>query len=63
RPDKAPITTTKPMWERACSRMQWISQPMYWLIHCIREQARSHILIFAARKVEIRTRDVSSDDH
>ncbi|OLY71482.1 hypothetical protein AU074_16935 [Pseudomonas sp. ATCC PTA-122608] len=31
------------MWERACSRMQWISQLMYWLTLRIREQARSHI--------------------
>ncbi|TSD78832.1 hypothetical protein FFI16_021165 [Pseudomonas sp. KBS0710] len=31
------------MWERACSRMRWISQYIYWLTHRIREQARSHI--------------------
>ena len=33
------------MWERACSRMRWISQYFRWLAHRIREQARSHILI------------------
>ena len=31
------------MWERACSRMQCVSQQINWLIHRIREQARSHI--------------------
>ncbi|AZP71802.1 hypothetical protein EJJ20_20610 [Pseudomonas poae] len=31
------------MWERACSRMQCVSQHIHWLIHRIREQARSHI--------------------
>ena len=31
------------MWERACSRMQCVSQQIHWLIHRIREQARSHI--------------------
>ncbi len=31
------------MWERACSRMRWISQQMYRLSPRIREQARSHI--------------------
>ncbi|TSD76950.1 hypothetical protein FFI16_011165 [Pseudomonas sp. KBS0710] len=31
------------MWERACSRMRYLSRQMYWLIHRIREQARSHI--------------------
>ncbi len=31
------------MWERACSRMRCFSHLMYWLTHCIREQARSHI--------------------
>ncbi len=31
------------MWERACSRMQWISHLMYGLALRIREQARSHI--------------------
>ncbi|AUO24987.1 hypothetical protein C0058_24555 [Pseudomonas sp. NC02] len=30
------------MWERACSRMRWISHRMYQLIHRFREQARSH---------------------
>ncbi|QBQ11982.1 hypothetical protein DCC84_20515 [Pseudomonas sp. SXM-1] len=30
------------MWERACSRMRWVSQYMCWLNHRIREQARSH---------------------
>ncbi|TFY91645.1 hypothetical protein DYL59_04010 [Pseudomonas kairouanensis] len=31
------------MWERACSRMQSVSHWKGRLIHCIREQARSHI--------------------
>ena len=31
------------MWERACSRMRWVSQQMWRLIYRIREQARSHI--------------------
>ncbi|WEL87688.1 hypothetical protein P0D90_29210 [Pseudomonas sp. CBSPCBW29] len=31
------------MWERACSRMRCISQPIYQLTDRIREQARSHI--------------------
>ena len=30
------------MWERACSRMQWISQEVFRLTHRIREQARSY---------------------
>ncbi len=30
------------MWERACSRMRWVSQRISSLIHRIREQARSH---------------------
>ncbi len=29
------------MWERACSRMRWVSRYMYRLIHRIREQART----------------------
>ena len=33
------------MWERACSRMQCVSQQIHRLIHRIREQARSHSLI------------------
>ena len=33
------------MWERACSRMQCVSQQIHWLSHRIREQARSHIWI------------------
>jgi len=33
------------MWERACSRMRCISQPIYQLTDRIREQARSHLLI------------------
>ena len=32
------------MWERACSRMQCVSQQIHWLIQRIREQARSHSL-------------------
>ncbi|RZA11284.1 MAG: hypothetical protein EOP02_32620 [Proteobacteria bacterium] len=32
------------MWERACSRRWCVSQPMHWLIHGLREQARSHII-------------------
>ncbi|RQO52654.1 hypothetical protein DBR46_19735 [Pseudomonas sp. KBW05] len=31
------------MWERACSRMRWVSQHILRLTHRIREQARSHI--------------------
>ncbi|KAA2232827.1 hypothetical protein FJD34_14430 [Pseudomonas brenneri] len=31
------------MWERACSRMRCVSHPLWWLIYCIREQARSHM--------------------
>ncbi|MRU50435.1 hypothetical protein FIV37_09000 [Pseudomonas gessardii] len=31
------------MWERACSRWRCISQPIHWLIHRHREQARSHM--------------------
>ena len=31
------------MWERACSRMQCVSQQIHWLIYRIREQARSHM--------------------
>ncbi len=31
------------MWERACSRMRWISHRMHQLTHRFREQARSHI--------------------
>ncbi len=31
------------MWERACSRMRWISQHIWRLTPCLREQARSHI--------------------
>ncbi|PJK32275.1 hypothetical protein CWC48_22380 [Pseudomonas sp. S10E 269] len=30
------------MWERACSRMRWLSWPIGWLTLRIREQARSH---------------------
>ncbi|AZP72532.1 hypothetical protein EJJ20_27495 [Pseudomonas poae] len=30
------------MWERACSRMQSVSQPIRQLTHRFREQARSH---------------------
>jgi len=33
------------MWERACSRMRCISQPVYQLTDRIREQACSHMLI------------------
>ena len=33
------------MWERACSRMRWVSQYIYRLTRRLREQARSHILI------------------
>ena len=31
------------MWERACSRMQFVSQQINWLNYRFREQARSHI--------------------
>ena len=31
------------MWERACSRMQCVSQQIHWLNYRFREQARSHI--------------------
>ncbi|MQB14147.1 hypothetical protein DXU77_03295 [Pseudomonas lactis] len=31
------------MWERACSRMRYISHQMFRLGHRFREQARSHI--------------------
>ncbi|PTC32980.1 hypothetical protein C9382_01850 [Pseudomonas aylmerensis] len=31
------------MWERACSRKRWISQPIQGLTLRLREQARSHI--------------------
>jgi hypothetical protein len=31
------------MWERACSRKRRVSQPLYQLIHPIREHARPHI--------------------
>ena len=45
------------MWERARSRMRWISQQMYRLIHRIREQARSHIwfvvLFEALQKLDV----------
>ncbi|TWR69230.1 hypothetical protein FIV39_06060 [Pseudomonas grimontii] len=37
--------TANPLWEGACSRSRWVSQPMYRLIHRNREQAPSHILI------------------
>ncbi|OLU03021.1 hypothetical protein BVK86_11975 [Pseudomonas reinekei] len=33
----------KPLWERACSRRRIIIQPLCWLTHRFREQARSHI--------------------
>ncbi|TSD80362.1 hypothetical protein FFI16_029285 [Pseudomonas sp. KBS0710] len=32
-----------PLWERACSRIRWVSQYMCKLTHRLREQARSHI--------------------
>ncbi|RFP97563.1 hypothetical protein DA482_27830 [Pseudomonas fluorescens] len=31
------------MWKRACSRIQWISQPAWRLTHRLREQARAYI--------------------
>ncbi|AYF48415.1 hypothetical protein DXV65_12730 [Pseudomonas fluorescens] len=30
------------MWERACLRRRWVSQPLQRLTHRFREQARSH---------------------
>ena len=32
------------MWERACSRIRWISHITSRLMHGLREQARSHII-------------------
>ncbi|AMW83765.1 hypothetical protein AK972_2965 [Pseudomonas yamanorum] len=34
---------TGSMWERACSRKRWFSQPIHRLAHRLRAQARSHI--------------------
>ncbi len=39
------------MWERACSRMRFISHQMYRLTHRFREQARSHIGLCVFNKV------------
>ena len=40
------MSFTVQLWERACSRMRCVSQQIHWLNHRIREQARSHILIY-----------------
>ncbi|PQP03208.1 hypothetical protein C5612_15375 [Pseudomonas frederiksbergensis] len=38
-----PETPPIPLWERACSRRRCITRHQCWVIHRLREQARSHI--------------------
>ncbi|PMU24194.1 hypothetical protein C1X89_12085 [Pseudomonas sp. GP01-A8] len=42
------------LWERACSRRQWLSQHLQRLTHRFREQARSHIGICRIRQSWLR---------